>query len=225
MLRFNYRTDGAVAQKGFLADGIKVINRRTVLFDDDASTSTNWTLDGFKVTSGTEESTHDTFYIAENKGYRSYNSTLAEGPYNFGFLNTKPDWVEHFPYQEGLLISYWDESQTDNNVGEHPGEGLILPIDAHPEPMFWSDGTVMRTRIQVHDATFDVPGTTDQFELHKDSVSTTVGGVGEESEFWDEDPYWFATKPDAGVMLPKTGTTITVTGESGNVMDVTVGTK
>jgi len=225
LLRFNYRTDGAVANKGFLADGIKVTNRRDVLFDDGAGDGTNWELTGFALTSGTENSTHDTFYIAENKGYRSYNSTLAEGPYNFGFLNTKPNWVEHFAYQEGLLISYWDESQTDNNVGEHPGEGLILPIDAHPEPITWADGTMMRTRIQVHDATFDVPGTTDQFLLHKDSAPTTVGGLPEKSEFWDRNEHWFATKPDAGVMLPGTGTTITVTGESGNVMDVTVGSR
>ena len=63
----------------------------------------------------------------------------------------------------------------------------------------------------------------DQFQLHKNSAPSTVGGLPEVSEFWDKDDYWFATKPDAGVMLPQTGTTITVTGESGNVMDVTVG--
>ena len=27
----------------------------------------------------------------------------------------RPDWVEHFPYQNGLLVSYWDTSQADNN--------------------------------------------------------------------------------------------------------------
>ena len=75
----------------------------------------------------------------------------------------------------------------------------------------------------MYDATFDVPGNTDPLTLHKNSAPTTVGGLPEESEFWDENDHWFATKPDAGVMLPKTGTTITVTGESGNVMDVTVG--
>ncbi len=222
LLRFNYRTDGGVALKGFEADGIKVNDGRTVLFDDGAGDGSNWTLSGFKTTSGTETSSHPTYYIAENKGYRSYDATLRSGPYNFGFLDTKPDWVEHFPYQEGLLISYWDESQTDNNVGEHPGEGLILPIDAHPQPMAWADGSLMRTRIQVYDATFDVPGTTDQLTLHKNSAPTTVGGLPEASVFSDADTYWYASKPDAGLKLQPTGTTITVTGESGNVMDVTV---
>jgi immune inhibitor A len=222
LLRLNYLTDGGVALKGLLADEITVNAGGTVLFDDGAGDGTNWNLSGFKVTNGTQTSSHPTYYIAENKGYRSYNSVLQTGPYNFGFLRTRPDWVEHFPYQEGLLISYWDESQTDNNVGEHPGEGLILPIDAHPQPMKWRDRSNMRTRIQVYDATFDVPGTTDRVTLHKNGVSTTFGGLPEVSRFADSDTYWYASKPDAGVKLQDTGTAITVTGESGNVMEVTV---
>ncbi|HEU4515134.1 MAG TPA: immune inhibitor A domain-containing protein [Nocardioidaceae bacterium] len=222
LLRLNYITDGGVALKGLLADDIKVSNGTSVLFDDGAGDGTNWSLSGFEVTNGTQTSSHPTYYIAENKGYRSYNSTLKSGPYNFGFLRTRPDWVEHFPYQEGLLISYWDESQMDNNVGEHPGEGLILPIDAHPQPMRWRDRSMMRTRIQVYDATFDVPGTTDQVTLSKNGVPTTFGGLPEVSRFSDSDPYWYASKPDAGVKLEPTGTAITVNGESGNVMNITV---
>ncbi len=34
-----------------------------------------------------------------------------------------PDYVDHFAYQDGLLIHYWDTSQADNNTGLHPGEG------------------------------------------------------------------------------------------------------
>ena len=222
LLRMNYRTDGGVALKGFLADGIKVTNGRSVIFDDGVGDGSAWSLDGFRITGGTETSSHPTYYIAENKGYRSYNVTLKEGPYNFGFLDTKPDWVEHLSYQEGLLISYWDESQGDNNVGEHPGEGLILPIDAHPAPLTWADGSIMRTRLQVYDATFDVAGTTDSLTLHKNSAPTVIGGLPEVSVFSDSDTYWYASKPDAGVKLQPTGTVISVTGESGNVMDVTV---
>ncbi len=222
LLRLNYVTDGGVALKGLLADNITVNNGGSVLFDDGVGDGANWNLTGFKVTSGNQTSSHPTFYIAENKGYRSYNSTLEVGPYNFGFLRTRPDWVEHFPYQEGLLISYWDESQLDNNVGEHPGEGLILPIDAHPQPMRWRDRSMMRTRIQVYDATFDVPGTTDRVTLSKNGVPTTFGGLSEVSRFSDSDTYWYASKPDAGVKLQDTGTAITVNSESGNVMNVTV---
>ena len=40
----------------------------------------------------------------------SYDKYLKTGPYNFGYANTKPDWVDHYAYQQGLLISYWDTS-------------------------------------------------------------------------------------------------------------------
>ena len=72
--------------------------------------------------------------------YDGYDASLRTA-YNFGFLNTRPDWVETYPYQNGLLVSYWDESQTDNNVGDHPGSGLILPVDAHPTFHHWPNGT------------------------------------------------------------------------------------
>ena len=67
--------------------------------------------------------------------------------------------MEHFPYQDGLLIWYYDTSQNDNNVSDHPGEGLILPIDAHPGIRHWSDGTVARPRIQSYDSTFGLDKT------------------------------------------------------------------
>ena len=51
----------------------------------------------------------------------SFDKYLQSGPYNFGYANTKPDFVEHFPYQDGLLVSYWDTSQSDNNTSAAPG--------------------------------------------------------------------------------------------------------
>lgn len=80
----------------------------------------------------------------------------------------------------------------------------------------------MRTRIQVYDATFDVPGKTDSFALQKNGVATKVGGLAEGTTFSDSDPYWHATKPDARLKRQKTGTTIKVTGQNGNVMNLTV---
>ena len=37
---------------------------------------------------------------------------------------TAPDWVELFPFQDGMLVWYVDESYADNNTIEHPGGGL-----------------------------------------------------------------------------------------------------
>ncbi|HEY0776116.1 MAG TPA: hypothetical protein VGD51_18665 [Nocardioidaceae bacterium] len=48
------------------------------------------------------------YYMAENRTYGGYDATLETGPYNFGWLSTKPNTVEHFPYQDGLLVWYWD---------------------------------------------------------------------------------------------------------------------
>lgn len=84
----------------------------------------------------------------------SYDKTLEVGPYNFGFSGTRPDWVEHYAYQNGLLVWLWDTSQKDNNTSVHPGQGLILPIDAHAKPLKWKDGSLLRNKIQPFDAPF-----------------------------------------------------------------------
>jgi immune inhibitor A len=134
-----------------------------------------------------------------------------------------PDWAERFPYQDGLLISYWDTSFTDNNVGEHPGGGLILPIDAHPEPLIRPDGQPWRTRIQVYDATFGLEKT-DAITLHLNGVASTHPSLAAAKTFDDRKDYWFASDPDSGVILPKTGTLIQVINYSaqGNFMQVQV---
>ena len=70
-------------------------------------TTEGWTPNGFSTTTGALTTFHDHFYIAEYRPYRDHDTSLATA-YNFGFLNTKPDWVEHYPFQDGLLVSYWD---------------------------------------------------------------------------------------------------------------------
>jgi hypothetical protein len=49
-------------------------------------------------------------------GKTSASLSLKTGPYNFGFLDAEENWVEHFPYQNGLLIWLRDTSQGDNNA-------------------------------------------------------------------------------------------------------------
>ena len=103
------------------------------MFEDGAEAGANgWTLVGFAAVGATVTNLYDNYYISSHRNNVSYDQYLETGPYNFGFLNTRPDWVEHFSYMEGLLIWYWDTSQSDNNTSVHPGEGLIIPVDAHP---------------------------------------------------------------------------------------------
>ncbi len=105
---------------------------------DGAEADAGWTFAGFRVTTGTEDKMYNQYYVAEYRTYKGYDSTLKVGPYYFGYLNDPllANFVDHFPYQDGLLINYWDTSQADNNTGLHPGQGLLLPIDAHYNTLY-----------------------------------------------------------------------------------------
>jgi len=220
LLRVRYTTDGGVAPYGLFADDVTVSANGHPLFVSGAENGDEgWTLDGFKASTGTENNSYFNAYIAENRINLSYDTSLQGGPYNFGFLDSKPNYVEHFPYGQGLLVSYWDESQVDNNTGEHPGSGLILPIDSHPYPRAWRDGTIMRTRIQVADAPFSLAPTT-KFRLHRYSEPTTVWSKRAVPVFNDLRKYWFASKPDAGVQVPHTGTSLRVVSVDGHTVVV-----
>ena len=63
---------------------------------------------------------YDHFYLASNRSYVRYDKYLRTGPYNFGFAGPA-GLVEHFPYQDGLLVNYWDTSYADNNTSAAPG--------------------------------------------------------------------------------------------------------
>ncbi|WP_285830177.1 immune inhibitor A domain-containing protein [Streptomyces meridianus] len=224
-LRFRYQTDGGVAQKGFAADAISLKADGQPVFTDDAEGDDNgWTTDGFSRIGESFTDNYPQYYIAENRQYVSYDKTLEVGPYNFGFSNTKPDWVEHFPYQNGLALWLWDTSQLDNNVGMHPGEGLILPVDAHATPEKWADGSLMRNRIQAYDSPFSLYRT-DGFTLHKAGVAAKVASKKGVSVFDDhKGVYWNESNPTGGVKVPDTNTRIKIVkeAEDGSLMVVKV---
>ncbi len=220
-LQFRYWTDGFVIGRGFEIDDITLGG---TLIGGAETTTEGWTLNGFRTTTGNETSFANHYYIAEYRPYAFGDQSLATA-YNFGFLNTRPDWVEHYRYQDGLLINYWDTSQADNNVGDHPGEGLILPIDAHPTPEHWSNGLLMRQRIQTYDSTFGLDRT-DAITLNLNSVPTTIASKPAAPVFDDTKTWWFASDGHtaashgrfqvgwSGVNVPKTGTTVRVKSQS-----------
>ncbi|MEU7099041.1 immune inhibitor A domain-containing protein [Streptomyces longwoodensis] len=225
-LRFRYATDGGVAQKGFTADEITVTADGAALFSDNAETAdAAWTANGFSRIGAAITDDYAQYYIAENRQYVSYDKTLKTGPYNFGFSTTRPDWVEHYPYQNGLLIWKWDTSQADDNTSVHPGEGLILPIDSHPAPLKFADGTLMRNRVQAFDSTFSwYP--TDAITLHKADVATKIKSRPGVPVFDDgRSTYYDASNPAAGVKVTDTNTSIKIISEplSGSTITVKVG--
>ena len=222
LLRFRYWTDGAAVGDGFGWDNL-AINGTVV---DDAETDAGWTFDGFVRTDGEVTSVANHYYLAEYRKYQGYDKALELGPYN----QTAPDpditdqsanWVEHFPNEDGVLIWYWDTSQADNNVGDHPGEGLLLPVDAHPTMEHWSDGRITRPRIMSYDSTFNFSPTR-AMTLHAADLTATIASKPAVSVFNDLNDYWVNGDPGddpngdryqsewSSVNVPKTGTTIRV---------------
>jgi immune inhibitor A len=234
-LRFRYTTDGGLAEKGFIVDDIVLGGVTVGTAETDAE---GWTFDGFRRTTGTEESFHFNAYVAENRQYDDYDTSLATA-YNFGFLDSRPDWVEHYRYQNGLLINYWDNSFGDNNVGDHPGGGLILPVDAHPNFAHHPDGHLIRPRTMTYDSTFGLEPT-DAIVINKNSQAVTLPSQPGVPVFDDTKTWWFNADEHAatgahvgryqpgwfGVNVPKTGTKIRVvneaTGAQGAYMQVEV---
>ncbi|MCE7005917.1 immune inhibitor A [Kibdelosporangium philippinense] len=220
-LRFRYVTDGGVAPNGFFADDIKITADGTVVVNDGAEgTPAGWTLNGFKQTTGTETAAFDHFYIATNRTYSSFDQYMKTGPYNFGFPD-RPDFVEHFPYQDGLLVSYWDTSWLDNNTSAHPGAGLILPVDANPEPIYNLQGQPWRPRIAGYDAPFSLQKS-DSITLHAAGRASYIRGKAAQPLFDDTRSYWSADQPTAGVKLPASGVKIRVLSQQGTSMTVRV---
>ena len=166
--------------------------------------------------------------IAENRQYLGYDRTLKEGPYNFGWTVTTPDRVEHLPYQNGLLVSYWNTAVSNNNTRTHPGTGRILPVDARAGALKWSDGTVARNRIQTFDASFGLERT-DAISLHREvagaggAVTMTTLDVPSRAAvpgFDDTNPnaYYDPANPMGSALVAGTGTKIKVIESNQNGM-------
>ncbi|GHJ36537.1 protease [Streptomyces sp. TS71-3] len=221
-LRFRYATDGGVAQKGFAADGLSITADGKPVFTDDAEGDAGgWTATGFSRIGASFTKDYDEYYIAENRQYVSYDATLKVGPYNFGSAK-RPEWVEHFPYQNGLMVWLWDTSQADNNTSVHPGQGLILPVDAHPDPLKWTDGTLLRNKFQPFDASFSTRPT-DAITLHKADVPLRIKARPGVSVFDDHNgSYWSQADPTGSVNVPDTGTQIKIVKEPANGSTITV---
>ncbi|HET8601243.1 MAG TPA: M6 family metalloprotease domain-containing protein, partial [Segeticoccus sp.] len=231
-VRFETVNDAAVHHLGLLVDDVQVGAALSAGFEGDTS---GWTLDKFLATDGEYTQDFNQYYVAENRQYVGYDTTLQQGPYNFGWGWTKPNWVEHFPYQNGMVVWYWDTAYGDNNTSEHPGAGLILPVDSHPDALTWShSGASLRNRFQPYDASFGLEAT-DAFTWHREyCAAEDADGTCTEVEvetatapsqpgvavFDDSDPmrYYDPANPQGSVKVAGTGTTIEVINSNKNGM-------
>ena len=226
-LQFKMFNDAAVHEIGFMVDQIAVGEALTENVEDGAPA---WTRDGFVIAeNGKTDQEFSHYYIAENRQYLGYDTTLAEGPYNFGWGSTEPNRVERFPYQNGMLVWYWNTQYSDNNVSQHAGGGEVLPIDARPQAMTWSDGVVARNRIQAFDSTFGFEST-DPISLHREVKADNEAGytmttldaasrpgiaVFDDS---DKNAYYDPANPGGSAQVAGLGVTIRVVNTNRNGM-------
>ncbi|MGH3658907.1 MAG: hypothetical protein ACRDUA_19815, partial [Micromonosporaceae bacterium] len=233
-LRFRYQTDGAAIESGFQVDNITLAGAPigTAETEDEG-----WTLDGFITSTGEDIRPFLNAYFVQNRQYVGGDRTL-DHLYNFAGFANRPDWVDWFRNDPGALISYWDTSVVDNNVGDHPGSGLILPVDAHPGFDHAPDGTLLRPRISSRDSAFGLTRTAKQ-QLHYGGVRYTLRGRAAQPLFDDLEDWWFDSDEHStgeheghyqpgwySVDVPKTGTTVRVVRVNKNtgVMTIRVGT-
>ena len=231
--RFRVATDGGVSSEAFIDDVAVTTDGVAGTVDDVESGAGAWTAKGgFSVIDGTTSKQVQDFYLAENRVYSGYDSTLKTGPYNFGWGTTKPDWVERFPYQNGMLVWFANGEYGDNNTIDHPGGGQVLPVDARPAPVMLNNAngtkTMMGNRRQPFDATFGQEAT-DAMSFHRNGVETVVPSSPAIPTFDDSvvDRYWSAANPLGSTKVAGSGTTMTVvkTRDGGNELQVKVAFK
>jgi immune inhibitor A len=223
-LRLRYTTDGGVAGNDpDVVDGVFLDNIAIEgVFADGAEDGENgWTAEGFSAVGSSSTQSYPNYYIAAYRSYTSFDKYLETGPYFFGYASTKPDYVDHFSYQEGLLISYWDLSYADNDTFAHPGSGRNLYIDAHPKPFKDVNGDYWRARVQVYDAPFSTKRA-DSFVLHVDGERSRIRGENANPVFDDTKKYWYSELPNHGVKLPAAGVKIRVDRQSNDRMTLSV---
>lgn len=220
--RFRYATDGGVNEAGAFLDNISVKADRTIFTDDVETEAPGWTVKGWKRSTGIETVTANRYYLIENRQYLGYDETLAQGPYNFSEAVTRPNWVEFFTFQDGMLVWLVDPTTADNNTSVHPGSGYALPVDATPNSFTYPDGSSPTNRRESFDATFGLD-TIDPTCLHKQvaadtelgytTLETCAGGVPQQATFDDTSTAYYdaVNNPQNSVIVAGEGVRATVT--------------
>jgi immune inhibitor A len=235
LFRFRYTTDGGVNEAGAFLDNIEVAAGKNVFSDGAENGNNGWSPVRFSISTGTETKTTTRYYLLENRQYVGYDSTLEVGPYQFSEAITRPDWVEHFPFQNGMLVWFVDNAYADNNTSKagQAGHGYALPVDVRPDSLTYPDGSSPSNRRDPFDATFGLQAT-DPVCLHKQVATDNKGGYTtlaacQDSKpgiatFNDTDPnaYWTSTNPWNSTKVAGHGVKATVTSEDASTGNITV---
>ncbi|MCX8128837.1 MAG: immune inhibitor A [Clostridia bacterium] len=210
-IRFMCTTDGGYLEKGIYLDSIKVVTSDgNVIFQDNAETDTgSWEYrgNGFTRYQGFEHK--DNYYLIE---WRTPKGTDAALNYGYNWVDPIAGTVEFFPQEPGMLVWYANDAYVDNWVGIHPGYGFLGIVDSHPTPIV-ANGVDIRTRIQIHDASFSLTSVPDKVFTFFGKTKLLQGKQAV-PEFSDSQSYWNNKAPSAGLQLPKFGLKFKVAGQS-----------
>jgi immune inhibitor A len=200
-VQFEYYTDGGVAWRGWEVGNVKV--NTTPL------AATAFTSDGWMQVDGAYAASSTRYYMAEFRNRDGFDAALRNVyQMNLDYTGATTTWVDFFRYNSGLHLIYRDTWFNDNNVGDHPGEGGWMVVDARPMP----DGFTVkgsdyywRTRIQVRDAAFSMFKSPAQMIYFTNPLYSEQVAVGKlaQTTFDDSKPWWYSAKWDAGTIVPK----------------------
>ncbi|SCL37619.1 immune inhibitor A [Micromonospora pallida] len=210
--RYRYQTDGGVHLAGVFLDNVSLVKGGATVWTDDAETlAAEWTARGWTRSTGSVTDSYPRYYIAENRTYLGYDDALRTGGYNFGFANTRPDFVERFAVQPGMLVWYVNTAYGDNNTSQHPGYGLNLPVDVRPSAIKVPGQGTITNRRSSFDATFSKFAKPAQ-TFHLNGVPVTVPALDPNPVFSDSgsNRYWNANNPQNSVKVAGTGTRIEI---------------
>ena len=193
-IKIVYITDPAAKGYGFVADNITVDNGNNNIITLDAEIN-NAILNGF--------TRPEVWTIAGDS--HSYYVQLRSHTDTDKFLS-------QFNYDPGILLWYRNDSFTNNDVTDHPGDVFIGVVDADQNAIKQGN-QVRETWQQIRDAAFSV---FDQSPINGDSHLTA------NRLFDDKLDYSAAYQPESGLNLPTLGLTVEVTDLSTNGTSATI---
>ncbi len=170
LLGFRYISDGGVNEAGFMVDDM----RSTAMRSMGPRRKPVGHFTGFRTTTGTEAKLYSQYYVAEFRTYMGYDHGPEDGTLLLRLPAIAPIlWITS-PTRTACWSTTGIPRSADNNTGLHPGEGLLLPVDAHFQTLKRIDGAAWRNRVQAYDATFTLDPTDGIPNIHHRGVLSPV---------------------------------------------------
>lgn len=202
-LGFTYITDASEGGMGFLIDDLKIPEIKfEENFEGPKTFKDRWKTQGFvHVSNGEIKKKFSHAYFLEWRTHEGFDRALNSVYYS----KVREGEVGYFSYQPGLLLWYRNEfyEEGDNQVGEHPGEGALLVVDARAKPEWWGEKVPFSTVFQLHDAAFGFEKSP-RYKIET-FIPGLLGGTQAISVFHDQFSFYSAEMPFNSVKLPTYG--------------------